>query len=945
MADPVLQLSDRSVDLEAHEIRLRGETTTLTKNEVALLRHLLAQAGAAVSREELHREVFGYAPQVVSRAADYAVHRLRRKLEADPSEPAHLLTVAGVGFRLVLDAAPDPHPATAPPAPRHNLPADTTSFLFREDDLAAVLALFEGGARLVTVVGPAGVGKTRLSRRAGAAWFDRHREAVSFCDLSTVTDAPGLFGAVADALAHPDPLGSKPADRLADVLTPRTLLLVLDNVEQIVAPVAAVAQRWLEAAPGLRLLLTSRERVRAPAEHTHELAPLDDPQGAELFVERARMAHAAFRVDGEQGWATLRQLARQLDGLPLAIELAAARSAVLSPRQMLDRLALTHQLGPAPVGVPDRQASLDQAFAWSWELLTANERSALAQLTAFRGDFDVDDAEAVVALGASAEPVVSVVQALRDKSLLLDASAGGAPRFAMLRAVREFAGAQHADVSGLWRRHAAWVLSRTAEPARRLLLGDPGGTPILERDAANLAIAVQRLSRQEDDHALFARAVTAAHATWLRSGTFDDYLAHVASALERSADLAVHDRVGLHLARALFCQPRGGGELAERSARAVLELMGADAPCAESAAAWLLLASYDHAAKRLDDARAALDRAHALLAPLPVGALHVKLEVQSGNTRLEQHRFADADRHYRRGLAQAERAGATSFEPLLYLNLAVLRGWEHKGREQVAMARRALMSARAQRQRVRERRALLMLCVAQSEVGALDDAARHGADAVTLSEADHDASLACDAPVALAGVEFARGHLEAVGRHVRDARRVEAHVRAPAHRAYIDLWDALACWARWGSLEDAATLLERAAGHAAGQLPHGELLIASKQLALRAHGAPAAAAARAAASAQLEDRARALGRDDLARAFAIDRAHVALAGARRAIDRGDSPEALLAPVLDALRGGGVAAIAHDGMAATWSRVLLASAYAELEHGVATPVAGTVPGAR
>lgn len=933
MGPPLLQLHDRDVDLDAHEVRVGEQCTALSKNEVALLRYLLDRDGAPVSRQELHGEVFGYAPQVVSRAADYAVHRLRRKLEADPSAPAHLLTVPGVGFRLVVasSSASAGDGTTQETAPRRHLPADTTSFLGREEELSAVLELLESGARLVTLVGPGGVGKTRLSRSVGARWFDRSQAAVSFCDLSQLSESAALWTAVAEAIGYSGSLGPRPVERLGGILAARPQLLILDNVEQIIQPVAAAVQTLLEAAPALRMLLTSRERTRATGEHIYELLPLDDTEGARLFIERARVARPSFVVEGEDERQTVLHLVRHLDGLPLAIELAAARSPVLAPQQMLDRMIRTAGIEAAPRDAPDRQATLSQAFAWSWELLSPADRAVLAQLTAFVGSFDVDDAEAVVALpvDVEADSVVQRVQALREKSLLAEVADAARPRFRMLQAVRDFAAPRCANPEGLFLRHARWVVRRTTGPARAVVLADSRHADVLVAHSADLAAAIRRLRLLPPQPALFAQAVAAAQHCWMRSAGFDDYLALLDTALHADPPPPTEDQLWLRLAGMSFCQPRGGHD-APASCAAVLSLLEGQGARPEAAAALLLLASHHHQAKRLDDALGQLERARQVLSALPLGALSVRLEIQTGNAHIERRDFDAADQSFRRAASIGERAGIELFESLIYLNRAVLRGWERRPRDQAAMARRALLSAREQGQGGREVRALLMLSLAESEIGELDDAQRHATDAVSRAEAQHYLTDACDARVALAGIEFARGELDAVRRHVQAARALQDHVRSPYHRAYIAMWDGLACWARWGSLDEAAALLREADDLAHGNMPTGELLIRSKLLAVRAHLEPDAADELLDGWRQLQETAHSRGAEGIGAAVAVDRAHLALAAARRAPgDRSDIDD-LLQPVHEQLSAVDAGAWGGGGLQLAWSRVLLASALAEVQ---------------
>ncbi len=356
-----------------------------------------------------------------------------------------------------------------------------TVFIGRSDDLARLGALLDDGQRLITVLGPGGMGKTRLARQVAGL------SSLPACltDISHATSADGICAAVADALGQTS-IRTTGFEAVGQALAGRgPLLLVLDNLEQVTEAAAAAVAAWLAVAPRLSVLATSRERLGVRGEVVHELGPLGLPGDADasdgceavrLFVERARAARPDFVAEREAD--AVAAIVQRLDGIPLAIELAAARARVLSPRQLLARLESRFGLlrGTDRFAEP-RQATLWGAIEWSWQLLATEERVAFCLLCVFPAGFDMDQAESM--LGPSA---LDLVQALRDKSLLR-ASGSETLRFGFYDSVRAFglvklaeAGSQEraersflACVGDRVRSLAVDVHSKQGESARRLL--------------------------------------------------------------------------------------------------------------------------------------------------------------------------------------------------------------------------------------------------------------------------------------------------------------------------------------------------------------------------------------------------------------------------------------------------------------------------------------------
>ena len=342
-----------------------------------------------------------------------------------------------------------------------SLPAPLTRLIGRETEAAALRARLAGdGVRLVTVTGAGGTGKTRLASEVAARARDRYADGVFFVDLSPLTDPRLVVPTIAAALGVRES-GDRPLlETLSGFLAAKRVLLVLDNCERVLAAASDVAA-LLAACPTLVVLATSREAFHVQGEHRYPLTPLRLPEpGARpplpelarvpavaLFVERAGAVDPGF-VLTEANASQVSAICHRLDGLPLAIELAAARAQALPPPALLARLE--HRLPLLAGGghdLPARQRTMRDAVAWSHDLLPADERAVFRRLAVFSGGFTLDAADAVAGLAAGGQ-VVGAVIALVERSLLRPlAGPDGAPRFAMLETVREF-GQELLEASG-----------------------------------------------------------------------------------------------------------------------------------------------------------------------------------------------------------------------------------------------------------------------------------------------------------------------------------------------------------------------------------------------------------------------------------------------------------------------------------------------------------------
>ncbi len=380
-----------------------------------------------------------------ARLRDLGAHRLK-----DLTLPEHLyqLVQDGLGSEfpplLTLEARP------------HNFPQQTTEFLGRADELAAIEVMLESrSTRLLTVVGPGGVGKTRLGLQVAAEQMDHFRDGVFFVDLSAETDPDSAFEAVVRALNLPLSGGGEPLQILKSRLRDSQMLLVLDNFEQVTAAAAGVSE-LLQAAPDLKIIVTSRETLRVRAEHVFPVPPFGLPhptdptssiaesEAVQLFSERARAVRPEFVITDENA-TEVAEICLRLDGLPLAIELAAARLNVFTPSDLLDRLRdRLDVLGSGGRDLPDRQRTLWAAIGWSYELLDDGERSIFELMSVFT-TADLPTLEAVSANAFGEIPLVDSIASLVDKSLVRAVERAGSQRFSMLLTIREYAEARLAD--------------------------------------------------------------------------------------------------------------------------------------------------------------------------------------------------------------------------------------------------------------------------------------------------------------------------------------------------------------------------------------------------------------------------------------------------------------------------------------------------------------------
>jgi predicted ATPase len=404
------------------------------------------------------------------------------------------------------------------PKPTHrsgNLPAEVTSFVGRRHELAEARKRLTAG-RLISLVGPGGVGKTRLAIRiatdlgrgfSGGAWL---------VELAELHDPTLVSNAVMAALDLRDQTATEPLALLRSYLKDKELLLVVDNCEHLLDAAARLVSDVIRAAPGVRVITTSREPLSVAGEHVLPVPPLELPlphaaeplgqlrqnEAVRLFIERAAAASGRFELTAANQAAVI-ELCRRLDGLPLAIELAAVRTRALSPEQIRDRLSARFDLltGGGRAALP-RHQTLRTTIEWSHDLLTSAERTLLTRLCVFAGHFTLDDAEAVCgSADLPAGHVLDLLSSLLDKSLAIKENVEGAVCFRLHETMREYSRLklrEAGEEDAVERRCADYYLSRCLLFAREGRYRLLDWLAWMELEIDNIRAVLHRCTNQDD---------------------------------------------------------------------------------------------------------------------------------------------------------------------------------------------------------------------------------------------------------------------------------------------------------------------------------------------------------------------------------------------------------------------------------------------------------------
>jgi predicted ATPase len=610
------------------------------------------------------------------------------------TDPAELEQLVGGDLMTLLterfEATPEP-PGSGPAS----VPAPATALIGREHELEVVGGLLAGrDARIVTVTGPGGVGKTRLAIESARRLADGFPGSVFFVELAPLEDPLLVPSAILRALGPITVGGESEAAAIREFFSSRKALLVLDNFEQVRAAAALVAD-LLAACPQLKVLVTSRAVLRVRGEHEVVVKPLTVPRresvdgigeydAVRLFTDRAREVRPEFRVDDDNA-LTVAEICRSLDGLPLAIELAAAWTKLLSPEQLLARLGPRLELvSGGPSDLPERQQTLRRTILWSYELLDEAERELFARLAVFPGHFTLEAAEAVCAPAGDLD-VVGGLAALIDKSLVHADSIGPEPAFAMLRTIRQFArelldaSPAHGPVG---RAHAEFFLARAVAAHGRLR--GPEQAAVHERllaEADNLDAAYE-WCLTNGELGMLADVGWSLWFHWLLSGGY-----HVRGGqlmervLERDADLPPIAAAKARATRGLLAFWRADyGSAVPDLARALQDFraIGADEGVAYCLGALGLVALHSGNAEGEEQ----LLEAQRLFARLGDRSGAVRFANSLNLARLAQGELTATETELRETLVDADRLGSAEEVAMAHANLAryhVYRGEPRAG--------------------------------------------------------------------------------------------------------------------------------------------------------------------------------------------------------------------------------------------------------------------------
>ncbi|TWD80347.1 putative ATPase [Kribbella amoyensis] len=470
--------ADRLAELRLSATEDLAQASIATGHARDLITELERLALSHPLRERLHelliRSLYADGRQAEALAAYERIREtLADELGADPGTKLRDLHVA-VLRGDAIDPAPVTQetlvPAAATP-PRNNLRAPLTSFVGRSEDVTELTRLLSDGTRLVTMVGPGGAGKTRLATETGRSLVGASGDGIWFVELAPLGDAADVAPALLSALGASEyvdnlrttltpqrfPTSRAATERLVEVIADRRVLIVLDNCEHLVQEVASLVDSLLAECPRLRVLTTSREPLSIPGEHLHQVGPLGLPPAdstddgypaVQLFVDRARAVRPDFAVTAANREA-INEICRRLDGMPLAIELAAARLRALTPVQIVERLEDRFRLltSGSRTALP-RHQTLRAVVEWSWDLLDPDEQAVARRLSVFSGGATLEAAEQVCSgPGLPPEAVLGVLASLVDKSLVEAAADDRSVRYRMLETVKAY-GAEQLAASG-----------------------------------------------------------------------------------------------------------------------------------------------------------------------------------------------------------------------------------------------------------------------------------------------------------------------------------------------------------------------------------------------------------------------------------------------------------------------------------------------------------------
>lgn len=644
-------------------------------------------------------------------------------------------------------------PRAARLKPQHNLPLDVTSFVGRDDDIAEILALLNE-RRCVTIIGSGGVGKTRtvleMARR-----FGRERSTdVWFADLSPLHDGSLIGGKIASSLRPPLDGAFESIGALANALASRCCLLILDNCEHIIADAARAVHELLQSCPDVVVAATSRERLNFSGETVFRLPSLALPSAGpitierareyasvQLFMDRAEAAGARASLFADDIAETVVEICRRLDGIPLAIELAAAALPALGIAGLHARLVQSFSTLGNRRDVPQRQQTMLATIAWSFSLLNRSEALLLQRLAIFTGGFTLAAAESVCAEPPLDSASIShVLSSLVDKSLVTVVHEDGRTRYAMLESVREF-GLGHLEAAGerdtVALHHARWVasLARSLRP-RELAEVEKGALAAVELENVRAALEWCRVAPSVQNRGLAASIVVGLQSLWMLSGRNAELVSLCRSALDnidddaQAIDAAI--LLGILIGRTWTADCRA---LIER-ARPIFDRVGKRQ---FSAHFHSLLAIVYIRFNDFTESELSVDRAMRIVAEdgLEGSLIHADIIANRGSLRSAQGRYDDARADLTQAAAMARELGMAFFVFAICLpRLAEVEQKAGNLKRAIEVAEEMLSCAEPSVRRMVRIEAFGLLACTRLRLGDLDGAEAASREQLALAAAD-----------------------------------------------------------------------------------------------------------------------------------------------------------------------------------------------------------------
>ena len=740
------------LDLASHALTRLGVPEPLGPRAVAVLAAIVARAPAPVLKATIIGEAW---PGLVVEDNNLTVQMaaIRRTLAQVPGGDRWVETIARRGYRFVGPVIPLSESAAPGEEALGNVPLALTSFVGRERELVELKSLLAKN-RLLSLVGPGGIGKTRLAMQLAAEVQDAYRDGVWFADLVPLSDAAFVASAVAQALSVPQASGTALVEAIARHCKGRRLLLILDNCEHVLDAAATLVDSVLRFAPHPMVIATSREPLRVEGEQvyrlsslslpdaTAELAELRRSEAVLLFVDRAQHQVADFALTLDRGPA-VGELCRRLDGIPLALELAAARIDALSVEDISSRLQDRFRLLTQGSRTPDyRHRTLQATFDWSHDLLSEAERTVLRRIAVFAGGFTIDGAAAVATDAAiDGHAIAGIVSHLVMRSLIVADTNESRTRFGFLETMRAYSLAmleRAGEIEATRHRHAAYVRDRFEQAANEFLgISDLEWRARYVPEIANVRVALDWALASGGDPAIAVALAGASGPLWTKLSLYGEGLQRLNAVVELlPADAAIADEARLWLWFGLLVRHADPARSLAAYERAVALYRMCDRPRDLG----ISLARLAHALVNLGQLERAATALTEALPLLEIDRLPKALGIYSGATGYLELMRGDATgalRHFEEASARFREAHdePNVVETLNNLadiqwQLGDLHGAEMSLREFIAMRSRPSV------RRSRLANAFALLAGVLSDRGDLDGALAAVSESVSLIEQD-----------------------------------------------------------------------------------------------------------------------------------------------------------------------------------------------------------------